>query len=197
MADKRSLQQLVMMGIASGILVVGGGLAAQKLMQATPHPSKKTQKLAQRKAYQKEIAANFDMAGDDTSGSPLIKDPFSELEDSNGNLGYHMMTEKELRLEVNQEGWDLYQSLDEEGKTLALAVASQRCDHMNLCKGLNACQTDQNACAGKGECKAKGKCAFSDKNLAVKVVAKKMAEKRANALKGNQTAPEKEKVNTH
>lgn len=92
------------------------------------------------------------------------------------------MTEDELLLELNDEGYKLYMSLDAEGKELARKVASTRCNASNECKGLNACKTDKNECAGKGQCKGQGKCAVSDKNLAVQLVAKKMAEKRAKAL---------------
>lgn len=99
------------------------------------------------------------------------------------NLGYHLMTEDELVNELNDEGYKLYMSLDPQGKELARKVASTRCDHTNECKGLNACATDTHDCAGKGECKGTGKCALADKNLAVKLVAKKMAEKRGQTLK--------------
>lgn len=98
------------------------------------------------------------------------------------NSTYHLMTEDELLLELNEDGVKLYNSLDPKGKELARFVASQSCNGTNTCKGLNACQTDKNPCAGKGECKGLSKCAFSDKNLAVKVVAEKikMADKRNN-----------------
>jgi hypothetical protein len=109
------------------------------------------------------------------------KDKAQPQDPSEGNLGYHLMTEDELMLELNPEGIKLYKSLDAEGKKLALEVASQRCGKSNKCAGLNACQTDYNACAGKGPCAGKGKCALADKNLAVKIVADKMAKKRAEA----------------
>lgn len=99
-------------------------------------------------------------------------------DESSGNMGYHLMTEEELLLQLNDEGAKLYESLTPEGKTLALEVASQRCAATNSCKGLNACRTDKNACAGKGQCKNLGKCAISDPNVAVKLTAKKMADKR-------------------
>ena len=99
---------------------------------------------------------------------------------SYGNMGYHLMTEDELLLELNDEGTKLYNSLDAEGKALAREVASARCNGTNKCSGLNACAGPNNACAGKGKCQGQTKCAFSDKNLAVKVVVEKMAKKRAN-----------------
>jgi len=101
-----------------------------------------------------------------------------------GNMGYHLMSEDELLLELNNDGVTLYHSLDKEGKELARYVASQRCMGSNACKGLNACQQADHACMGQGECKGQGKCSLPDKNLAVKLVAKKMAEKRQKAAAG-------------
>lgn len=118
-----------------------------------------------------------------TGDTPAKSAADKEQDPSYGNLGYHLMTEDELSLELNDEGMKLFQTLDAEGKALALKVASQRCAQTNFCKGLNACATDQNKCAGEGDCKGKGKCGFADKNLAVKVVAKKMAQKRADLTK--------------
>jgi hypothetical protein len=103
--------------------------------------------------------------------------------DEEGNRGYFLMSEDDLLLELNKEGTETYNKLSPEGKALARKVASQRCNGTNECKGLNACKTDSNDCAGKGSCKGKSKCAFSDKNLAVKVVAEKMAAKRSDSLK--------------
>jgi hypothetical protein len=108
----------------------------------------------------------------------------SQDDPNKGNLGYHLMTEDELLLELNDEGTKQYNSLTPEGKALARFVASMRCNGSNECKGLNACQTEHNNCAGQGKCKGTSKCAFADKNLAVKVVAKKMAEKRAGLNSG-------------
>lgn len=98
---------------------------------------------------------------------------------ADGNMGYHLMTEDELLMQLSPKGVKMYQSLDNEGKGLALLVASARCNSMNPCKGLNACQTEKNECAGKGSCKGQGKCATSDKDLAVKLVKDKMAQKRS------------------
>lgn len=111
--------------------------------------------------------------------------PSNDSEDSNynednGNIGYHVLSEDELLDELNDHGIKLYNSLSKEGKKLAREVASGRCNKTNLCKGLNACKTDQNECAGKGSCKGKGKCGFADKNLAVEVAAKKMKEQESH-----------------
>lgn len=122
----------------------------------------------------KVLADTKDSKTKDNSDNPV-------LSAENGNMGYHLMTEDELLMQLNSEGTKIYQSLTPEGKKLALKVASSSCNDTNECKGLNACRTEKNTCAGKGECKARGKCAISDPNLAIKLVQKKMAEKRENA----------------
>lgn len=104
-----------------------------------------------------------------------------------GNITFKEMTEEDLMLELNNDGAKLYRSLSPEGKKLALSLASRSCNNNNECKGLNACATDKNKCAGQGDCKGRTKCAFSDKNLAVKIAAKKMAEKRENIHKDGDT----------
>lgn len=109
----------------------------------------------------------------------------NEYDPNNSNMNYHLMTEDELLLELDDKGIKMYKALSPEGKKLALKVASAMCNGTNECKGLNACQTDKNECAGKGQCKGQGKCAISDKNLAVKLVSDKMAQKRANATEPN------------
>lgn len=118
------------------------------------------------------------------AGHLAADNPDAKVNDpSHGNMGYKLMTEDDLSLELNADGWKLFQSLTPEGKQLALEVASRRCGQTNSCKGLNACATDKNSCAGKGSCKGETKCAIGDKNLAVRLVAKKMAEKRDNLTK--------------
>lgn len=112
---------------------------------------------------------------------PLLSED-SSTDPNSENVGYHLMTEDELFSLLNAKGRALYKSLSPEGKKLALETASARCNGTNQCKGLNACRTDKNDCAGQGACQGQGKCALSDKNLAVKLVAKKMAEKREKVL---------------
>ena len=108
-------------------------------------------------------------------------------DDDNGNIGYYVFSEDDLLIELNEKGEALYNSLSEEGKELARKVASQRCNGTNECAGLNACQTESNACAGKGSCKGQTKCAISDKNLAVKIAAAKMAKIKEENLKKEQS----------
>lgn len=91
------------------------------------------------------------------------------------------MSESELLSQLNDQGKAAYQALDSSGKALALKLANQDCKGHNECKGLNSCKTEDHSCAGKGSCAGTAKSNFKDKNLAVKVAAVKMAEKRANA----------------
>lgn len=95
-----------------------------------------------------------------------------------GNLGYHLMNEDELLLELTSDGTKMYNNLTPEGKRLARVVASQRCNNTNECRGLASCKNDSHDCAGKNTCKGTTICAIGDKNLAVKLVSEKMAKKR-------------------
>lgn len=99
-------------------------------------------------------------------------------EESGGNITYHLMTSDEIMLELTPEGAKTFNSLGPDGQKLALEIASRSCNGTNDCKGQNACRTKDNDCAGKGKCKGQTKCAVSDKNLAVKIAAQVMADKR-------------------
>ncbi len=122
-------------------------------------------------------------AKDTPAASPEKAETKNDSNPNDGNMGYHLMTEEELFLELSPDGIAMYKTLTPEGKELARKVASMRCNQSNLCAGLNACETEKNKCAGKGSCKETGKCAISDKNLAVKLVRDKMAKKREEITK--------------
>jgi hypothetical protein len=108
---------------------------------------------------------------------------FMELiKETGGNITYQQLDEEGLLLELSADNAQTFRSLSSEGKKLALQLASRSCNGTNDCKGQNACRTDLNKCAGMGTCKGTTKCAFSDKNVAVRVAAKLMAEKRAKAI---------------
>lgn len=189
---KRNLSRLALLGVTSGLIAI-----CQSSVNASQSEEKQIAVKsinADGKININQLLAAHKCAG--PHGCPGEKETkntknsnkdstteIAEKDKEDGNLGYHVYTEDELMLELNDNGIALYNSLDQEGKALARLVASQRCQQTNECKGLNACQTDKNKCAGKGECKGQGKCAFSDKNLAVKVVVDKMAKKRAEANK--------------
>lgn len=148
---KQDLRTLALMGLASGLLFSPSSL----LNAAEKQP---------------------------TSPTKTVSKSADEDDDANdSNMNYHLMTEDELMLELNAKGIAMYKSLSPDGKAMALLTASMMCNNSNPCKGYNACKTAHNDCAGKGNCKGQGKCAYSDKNLAVKVVYDKMAAKRAKA----------------
>ncbi|KAF3362626.1 hypothetical protein PHSC3_000865 [Chlamydiales bacterium STE3] len=98
-----------------------------------------------------------------------------------GLINGRVIPEEELLKELNAEGKKTYTSLDAEGKLLARRVASQYCSGFNECAGLNRCKTEKNSCQGQGSCKGQSTCSVDDKNEAVKLVADKMAKKRAKA----------------
>lgn len=91
------------------------------------------------------------------------------------------LTESELLSQLNEQSKAAYKGLDAAGKALALKMANQSCKNENECKGMNSCKNKEHSCAGKGSCAGTADSNFKDKNLAVKVAALKMAEKRANA----------------
>lgn len=184
---KRTLNHLAILGITSGLIALSHTAA-----NAQPPTSEKIDLnllMAEHKCNgphgcpgeSSPTAKNSN--AQDLNSSKKFLSLIADKDKDDGNLGYHDYTEDELLLELNDKGTALYNSLDSEGKALARLVASQRCDHTNECSGLNACQTEKNKCAGQGACKGQGKCAFSDKNLAVKAVADKLAKKRAEANK--------------
>lgn len=112
----------------------------------------------------------------------LDSDFMKLIQETGGNITFRSLTEEDLLLELNNDGAQLFKSLSPEGQQLALQIASRSCNGENRCAGQNACATSENKCAGQGKCKGRTKCAFSDKNLAVKVAAKIMAEKRQKAF---------------
>lgn len=154
----REFKKLALMGLATGLLVSAESAEAKQALLSR--------------------IGNFELLA-----AAVNPDGSKDFDPNDGNMGYHVMTEDELLLELNDEGTKLYNSLTPEDKALVLKVASMRCQGTNECKHLNACKTDHNDCAGKGECKGKGKCALADKNLAVKLVYDKMKEKRMGVIK--------------
>lgn len=153
MNNSLKLKQLMLAGIASGILL-------------SHHLSAEQEKKEEKNSDFMELFAK-----------------------TGGNITFKEFTEDSLMLELNEEGAKLYHSLSPEGKALALKLASRSCNGLNDCKGENACATNKNKCAGLGLCKAQTKCAFSDKNMAVRIAAKKMAEKRENIHNNEETKP--------
>lgn len=92
------------------------------------------------------------------------------------------MTESDLIQKLNPETRLVFQSLDKEGKDLALKLAEQACKGKNSCKGMNSCKSKDNTCAGTGGCKGQSAAPFTNKNMAVMLAAKNMAEKRLKSM---------------
>lgn len=105
----------------------------------------------------------------------------SDREVSAMTTGHRILTESELKSQLNSDTKRVFDGMSPEGKALALKLANQDCKGKNDCKGQNACKTEKNSCAGLGGCKGTSPAPFKDKNSAVKVAAKYMAEKRAKA----------------
>lgn len=171
---KREFKTLALMGLTSGLLLSSDANANQGKIESG--------QLLASYSY-KARGSSSNIAYQDPSKSKATDNNSGDDNPNDSNLGYHLMTEDELILELNDDGSRMYKSLSPEGKKLALQVASMRCAKTNPCAGLNACATDKNDCAGKGKCSGQGKCAVSDKNLAVKLVYEKMSKKRSNALR--------------
>lgn len=179
---KRSFKQLALLGLAAGLLSTKQTEAAISSEENSSYDAlafKKCKGAGGCPGMKKSST----LAENDTRVKKNVEEDEDAKDPNGGNLGYHLMTEDELLLELNNEGAKLYNSLTPEGKLLAREVASSRCNNANVCRGLNACKTDENECAGQGSCKGKGKCSIADKNLAVKLAAQKMANKRADAEK--------------
>jgi hypothetical protein len=198
---KQRIIQLALVGLTHGLLINATVEAHEQTTSSYAHDSRYAKAGCPGPggcpSPSKKTAVKTTAARDMPEGGPKLLDPSkvdssasssssysSDSDPNSGNLGYHLMTEDELMLELNDSGVKQFQSLSPEGKALALKLASQRCNASNSCKGQNACKTDNNDCAGKGDCKGKSKCAFSDKNLAVQIASKLMAEKRTQSLKG-------------
>ena len=96
-----------------------------------------------------------------------------------------LMTEDQLKSQLNDQGKQLYNSLTPEGKAMAVKLASRSCKGTNDCKGQNACKAEDHSCAGKGSCAGTSICSFKDKNMAVKIAAQKQAEKRTKTNSGS------------
>ena len=206
--DKERCKRLALLGLTSGLCISANSQAwiqandataasDQLLAAATKHgcPGKNGCPGVKNKSKQVQLTQGCGascksiVADREKSSSPYTSpdqtDSGSDGKKSDANdsnLGYRLLSEDELLLELNDHGTKLYNSLDQKSKTLVRTVASARCNGTNECSNLNACKTEENQCAGQGSCQGQGKCAFADKNLAVKVVYDKMNNKRSRLL---------------
>lgn len=175
MKKKTDLKKLALLGITGGLMI-----AAQAHANTPVVPDDLEGVFANQFAKEDECKSDDGCAGflvavnDNKCGGPGGCGG-KESPSDNGE-----MTEEELMSRLHSRGRATYNSLDEEGKALARRVASQKCSGGNECKGLNSCKGEENECAGHGDCKGQSGCEHKDKNQAVDVAAKKMAEKRNN-----------------
>lgn len=203
--NKQKIVQLALVGLANGLLLNASALAnSEPQMESNASSSFSREALYAAKCGANGCSSVAAKCGpncasvatrDLPQGGPKLQNPAkvnaskssdtSAYDPNSENMNYHLMTEDELLLELNDDGIKQYKSLSPEGKALAREMASASCNNTNSCRGHNACQTDSNACAGKGSCKGRGKCAFSDKNLAVRIAAEQMAQKRNQSLGGH------------
>ena len=100
----------------------------------------------------------------------------------NGNNA-QLMTEDQLKSQLDSQGKERYENLSPEGKAEAIRIGSQSCKGQNSCKGTGGCKTAQHTCKGANSCAGQGGCAMKDKNDAVKLAEDKQAAKR-NDLNG-------------
>ena len=174
--NKKDLRKLALMGLAGGLIIVNNSS-----VEAAGIPLSENESTITLAAKCGAKCGGLTASSDIPKSKATDSSPQDKSDANAGNLGWHLMTDKEMLMELNSDGAALYNSLSPEGKALARQVASARCNGTNECSGLNGCKTEHNDCAGKGTCKGTGKCAIADKNLAVELAAKKMAAKRAGA----------------
>jgi hypothetical protein len=84
--------------------------------------------------------------------------------------------------QIDDSHQDTYNSMDCEGKNMAVKLAQQSCAGKNGCAGQNSCKSKNNSCAGEGSCKGTSAGPFKDKNEAVDV-ANKMYQKRMSSMR--------------
>lgn len=164
---KRNMKRVAVAGLMSGLLVVSQANAAEsnEVNQALP-------KLASTGCGNHKAGgcnAHNRSAGEIADNSDLQSNSSSTL------------TSDQLKSQLNEKSRALYDSLDDEGKALAIKLAAGTCKGKNDCRGLSGCKTAANDCKGKNGCKGTGTAKFTDKNDAVKIAAQKMAEKRGSS----------------
>ena len=87
-----------------------------------------------------------------------------------------------LYAQLDSAHQSMYDSMDCEGKKLAMKLAEQTCAGKNSCAGLNSCATQNNSCQGKGSCQGQSAGPFKDKNKAIDVAQQYMMNKRAKSM---------------
>lgn len=89
------------------------------------------------------------------------------------------ISETSIKAQLSDVSQYHYDRLDKDGKALVFELIHQECRGKNRCRGFNACKNEElHQCAGFCSCKGQAIKPFEDSNLAVRVAAKYMAEKR-------------------
>lgn len=94
-----------------------------------------------------------------------------------------LISETSIKAQLSDVSQYHYDQLDKEGRALAFELIHQECKGKNRCRGLNACKNEGiNNCASLCSCEGQSPKKFDDPNLAVRVAAKRMAEKRLETI---------------
>ncbi len=184
---KQDLKKLALMGITGGLLL--GSQAANADQDSAMEMDNINQMIAGKSGQGCGGPSGCGGTTNGKNGNNNGKNGNANSNGRNGNNNNAMphggrvanekyMDDEALMKQLNPQMKKTYENLSPEGKALALKLANQACKGLNECKGQNSCKSDENECAGKASCKGHGKCSFKDKNMAVKVAADKMAEKR-------------------
>lgn len=96
------------------------------------------------------------------------------------------IAELKIQSELTQCSRYLYENMNKKEREMVFQLMHGECKGQNRCKGMNSCkQEGQNHCAGMCECNGQGNGFFPSTDLAVRVAAKHMAEKRLQIKKNN------------
>ncbi|MEI8301298.1 MAG: hypothetical protein WCG10_06815 [Chlamydiota bacterium] len=108
----------------------------------------------------------------------LVAGTVSQVEAKCTSPSTRQMNSMFAKIDLNHQ--KMYNEMSCEGQNLAMQLVNQSCAGKNSCAGLNSCKTANNSCAGKGSCKGNSPGPFTDKNKAIEVAKKHMANKRAS-----------------
>lgn len=174
---KKDLKKLALFGITGGLMVASQGTVKADAPEGENSSDVLTGLMAA--SCGSHTCSSYGGCGNTRGGIIADADEDTKSDDSG-----QVMTEDQLMSQLNDQGKQMYKSLNPEGKAMAIKLASRSCKGTNACKGQNSCKSSMNSCAGKGSCAGTSQCSFKDKNLAVKVAAQHQAEKRANTNTG-------------
>jgi hypothetical protein len=186
--DKKDLKKLALLGIAGALIASPGPVKADEasteivsgMLAGGCGGSSGLHSCSSRNSCQSSMGGSG-CAHRNGCGGSTSRDDLAEADENPMKDTGQMMTEDQLMSQLNEQGKQMYNNLNPEGKAMAIKLASGACKGQNDCKGQGSCKTADHACAGKNSCAGKSQCSFKDKNLAVKVAAQLQATKRAQA----------------